>query len=183
MAIPSDSCLLAFGRIVYWYAQVEFGIKATIAGILDIHIQDAQVLTEPYNALALRNVAKSIAKSADLADRHLNEFVHIVGGFQAASLLRNTVAHSRWTEGTRPGSIRPTRMEIRNGRAQPMGWDASEPDYTADDFNEAAKKLILLNARLLELHSQSCIRERIEAKIAAANSSIEAADGNSNSPS
>ena len=46
MAIPSKDFYAAFGAIAHWYAQVEFGVKATIGGILDLHIDDVQILEQ-----------------------------------------------------------------------------------------------------------------------------------------
>ena len=46
MAIPSKDFYAAFGAIAHWYAQVEFGVKATIGGILDLHIDDVHILEQ-----------------------------------------------------------------------------------------------------------------------------------------
>lgn len=60
--IISDAHFEAWGRIIYFYAALETLLKIAIAALANISYLDAIILTEPYSAMALRNVAISLTK-------------------------------------------------------------------------------------------------------------------------
>ena len=72
-------------------------------------------------------------------------FVALVGEVSGFGTLRNHIAHNRWMRGTRPGSIRPTLIDIRQGRADAKGFEDEELDYTSKDFAKSANALFALN--------------------------------------
>jgi len=147
MPIVSDEHLLAFGRIIHRYAAVESGIKIALSGLLEIGLDLAMITFEPYGALHLKNVARSLAKQR-LRPELSKQFVCIVGDWYALNYLRNIIAHSRWTEGSRPNSIKPRSIRIQNGHAQWFGDDEAEDDYTAEELNAKSDKLNEVNERL-----------------------------------
>jgi hypothetical protein len=178
MAIPSDAHLLAFGRIVHNFATAETGIKITVSAILEIRLADALVAFEPYGAVDLKNVAKSLAKEKlkpELAER----FCCIVGDWAAFNYLRNLIAHSRWTDvDCPPGAIKPRGYSIREGRAKPIGIDPDETTYTASELEAAAHKIHLINERLKKFIQETGLRRIIDKKMAEANAEISADSGN-----
>lgn len=173
MTVPSADCLAGFGAIIYWYAQVEFGVKSVLAGVLDIHMYDMMILAEPYSAANLRNVAKSIVKDSAMNKANQTIFIGLVGEFGTFGTIRNTVAHRRWTAGTRPGSIRAVGLDIRSGAAKSLGLDPSEKDYLAADLFAQAEKLIELNLRFVRFIQTSGLEARIDAKMAEAIQSLD----------
>lgn len=133
----------AFGRIIASYAHAESLVKMSIAGLVPVPLSVVMIMSEPYNALALRNVAKSLAKLHD--DPELTEsMVGLIGRLGSFSSLRNDIAHLRWTNGTRPGSVRPIRLDIRQGRPVHKGFGDDEPDFTIDDLAKKANALFQL---------------------------------------
>jgi len=163
MTTPSEAHLLAFGRILHNYASVEAGIKITLIGVIDADFDAALIAFEPYGAADLRNVAKSLAKER-LKPPVAEAFCNIVGDWFHYNGLRNLIAHSRWTNGARPGSIKPRRLSIREGKADWIGSKLEEPDYTAADLEERATKLHLINERLKKFLQTSGLADIIEAK-------------------
>lgn len=147
MTIPSDDQLLGFGRVVYNYATVESGIKIALSAILQIGLGDALITFQPYGALNLKNVAKSLAKER-LRPELVAPFCCIVGDWAAFGYLRNAIAHSRWTPGSRPDSIKPRSVDIREGKALWSGDMDTEADYTAKDLKDKADQLDKINERL-----------------------------------
>src|SRR5690242_15544154 len=105
MAVVSMSQLTAFGRIIHFYASVEWGIRCMLAGILETPLMEALVVTEPYGGLSLKNVAKSATKISRLSEHDRETFIQIVGDWSSFAPLRHAVAHRRWEVGARPDSI------------------------------------------------------------------------------
>lgn len=155
MAIPSEEFFTAFGAITFHYANVEYGIKATLSDMLDIHIFDIMVMAEPYNALSLRNVATSLTKESTLTAEEKAAFLSIVEEFGKLAPIRNTVGHSRWKEGRRPRSIKPVGISIRSGTAKLIGSNDDERDYTSAELMAEADRLRDLNRVLAFWHSSA----------------------------
>lgn len=165
-----------FGRIVYFYASAEAGIKLILSAVLDQSVVATMVLTEPYAARSLRNVAKAIAKLKMLPD-HRDEFLNLLGRYKQWSSLRNYIAHSRWTHGSMDGAIKPIYVEIRNDKPDTKGIDPSEKDFSIDDFKQAANDLLRLNNDIQAFMASSGISEKIAAKIEETRREIEALEG------
>ena len=161
MTTPSDAHLLAFGRIIHNFASVETGIELGLVGILDAHIDAAFIAFEPYSAADLRNVAKSLAKER-LKPNLAEQYCCIVGDWFKFNGLRNVIAHSRWTDGLRKDSIKPRRLNIREGRADWIGESFEETDYTAPELEEEANKLHLINERMKKFLQTSRLADIIE---------------------
>ena len=164
MATPSDAHLLAFGRIMHAYAAVESGIKIALSGILEIDLAHALIAFEPYTAASLKNVAKSLAKER-LKPNLAETFGIIVGDWGALAGLRNNIAHSRWTHGDRPGSIKPRGVSIGKGHARFIGDDGGETSYTAEQLIDAVCKLDVVNERLKEFLKTSGLERIIASKM------------------
>jgi hypothetical protein len=171
MCIPSDAQLRAFGAVIYEYAAVESGLKMCLSGILDIPLDLVLILTEPYSADQLRRVIKSVVKDYRLADSGLDKLVQIVGDIKPFGPLRNLIAHSRWTDGTRPGSIKPRGLPIRRERAVFYGDGPDERDWTAKELESAADKLRAINLRIVHFSEEMGLTARIERHMSSMSSS------------
>ncbi|MFN3726646.1 MAG: hypothetical protein ACK4SZ_10110 [Allosphingosinicella sp.] len=176
MHFISTAHYTAFGQIVHFYASVEFGIKACLAGILEVPLIESLIMCEPYSAAQLKNVAKSITKESRLSDKDKETFCHIVGEWSGFSSLRNQIAHNRWSRGSRPGSIIPVGIDIRSGRAI---WIVKEDsrDWLAPELSEEADKIGKVNARLQRFHNETGIAEIIDRKDAERNSATDSSEG------
>lgn len=166
MAVPSDAHLLAFGRILHNYASVETGIQIALSGILEIGLAEASIAFQPYTASNLRNVAKSIAKER-LQPILADQFSRIVSDWSHHNKIRDLIAHTRWTDGDRPGSIRARGVSIENGSAQWLGDDTNQASYTALELEKLAKKLHEINERAKRFLTESGLRRIVEAKLEA----------------
>lgn len=49
MPAVNDANLLVFGKIVHLYAQIEWGVRSMLAGILETPLVEALVASEPYS--------------------------------------------------------------------------------------------------------------------------------------
>lgn len=100
--------ILAFGGITYNYARIEGILEIIISDMLNIDVGTTVIITEPYSSLDLRNVIKSLNRVCVLPNKLNEELAQIVGDLQSFSGLRNNIAHSTWTDGDRPDSIKPS---------------------------------------------------------------------------
>jgi hypothetical protein len=164
MAVPSDAHLLAFGRIMHAYAAVESGIKIAMSGILEISLSNALIAFDPYSANNVKNVAKSLAKER-LKPALSEAFCQIVGDWAAFNGIRNTIAHSRWTVGDRPDSIKPRNVSTKQGRAKFVGDDDDEQSYTAPELDQILLELDAINERLKKFLIDSGLQRIIEEKM------------------
>jgi hypothetical protein len=149
MNVVNKAHIKAFGSLTYHYAQVEVSFQKLLAGMLDIDPKVAIILAAPYRAVDLRNVVKSVAKELEWPDGALEKLIQIVGDSKPASQLRNHVAHSQWIAGTRPTSIKPIGLDIRQERARLYGHLDEERDWTAPEIEEVAGSLNALVTRIV----------------------------------
>lgn len=170
---PSVAHLQAFGALVHHYATVETGLKIALCGMLRIDLSDALIISQPYGAVDLRHVVKAVAKEREWKDPvHLEQLVQIVGDIKPFGPLRNHIAHSRWTAGSRPGAIRPRHINIRNEKAEYFGDGPSERDWTAPEIAEAANALAQINGRILSWLVSTGLQEIIERNTLPTNAAI-----------
>jgi hypothetical protein len=150
MALPSEAHLVACGRLIHNFAYCEFGIKLVIGGTMRTGIDETMIALQPYSAAHVHDAAKSLAKEK-LNAKIAGKFCQIVGDWFKHNGLRNTVAHSRWTIGDRPNSIKPQGVSIRRGRVRWLGIkgiDDGAIDYTAEDIEAAARELADVGERI-----------------------------------
>ncbi len=88
-----------------------------------------------------------------------------MGDWSGSNTLRNTIAHSRWTDGDRPGSIKPRGLDIRQGHARFVGESEQERSYTAGELNTALAQLASVNERLKRFLQVSALEQIILSKM------------------
>jgi hypothetical protein len=146
--IVTHEHLLGFGGIIHNYAFVESGIKIATAHVAGLDLIDFLIMSEPYNSLQLKNVAKSLAKTNEPLSPECEKFIQIIGDFAPFSKIRNFIAHARWTRGERSNSVKPSGLNIRDGRAKVLGSAEGEQDWTPQDLKDIADKLLILSQRI-----------------------------------
>ena len=139
----------AFGLSINAYASAEFSIKAAISGLLGVSFAEGLIVTEPYSAVTIKNVATSLVKLSKLPKAQRAAFVQHVGDWAAFSALRNQIAHNRWENGKRPGSVHAVGYDIRSGTPKWIVNDKSR-DWMVDELIAEAQKLADVNTRLIE---------------------------------
>ena len=178
MIIVTQKHFTAFGGIIHYYACAESGLKICLAGMAEMDLRVMLIFTEPYSAVNLRNVCKSVAKARYLPDDPLGlRFCQLAGDLGAYGPLRNQVGHSRWTMGQRPGSIRPFGVDIRSGSPKFHGQEVDERDWTADELADQGEGLYQLNRRIVQFMHDSGITAAMDAKEAANSDATEPGEG------
>ena len=153
-----------------------------LAGLAEMDLRIMLIFTEPYSAVNLRNVCKSIAKAKYLPGDPLGErFCQIAGDLGSYGSLRNHIAHSRWTKGQREGSIRPFGVDIRSGNPKFHGQGEGERDWTAEEITEQADNLFNLNRRIVQFMRDAGITAAMEANEAISSDATESDEGSSTS--
>ena len=161
----NDEFMSEFGRIIHVFAASEENIKLAIAAMCDLPPDVALILQEPYGSGNLKNVAKSIAK-INLHDNIKDEFISLVGNIVSFSKLRNYIAHSRWNVGTRPESFKPMSLNIRGDRADYLGLEDDEKDWTAKELNVEYQKLYKHSCDLIDFMSKHDFFTMVEKRLA-----------------
>lgn len=165
MAELSDDFARAFGHLVYQAANVETGLKVCLAAMLDIRPVHVLALAEPYTGPQLRQVVKSLAKSSPWPDGALDRLVELIGRSKAHKYLRNHVAHSRWTDGTRNGAIKPIGMKINNEKIEVFGHRDDEKDWLPEEIVKAAEELREFCDELIAFNDEFGLTERLENRL------------------
>ena len=159
------------------YAVVESGIKMALTAVLEIDLGNGLIVFEPYSALNLKNVAKSLAKER-LKPEWVEAFCSIVGEWSGFSSIRNAIAHNRWTDGKREGAVKPHTLNIREGKVKWIGVTDNEAEFTAVELEAKAHALNLVNERLKLFLHVSGLAAIIDAKISVATAAISSVSGN-----
>mgnify|MGYP003657661768 CR=1 FL=1 len=149
-----------FGRVVHVYAVVETAVQIALSGILRLPLHQTMILSAPYSSLQLKNVAKSSAKEC-LTPEHSQTFCNLVGQWSAHSQLRNSIAHNRWTRGSRENSIRPVFINVRAGKAKFGGYEDHERDWTIEEMAQSFEELAKLNERIKKFLRDSGLEQTI----------------------
>jgi hypothetical protein len=146
-SILSDAAYAAFGNIVHSFAKFETAMIATLAYISKIELRKVLVIVQQLSYSARRDTLYSYMElfktdpslKQEIKDR-LDPVEQYVG-------LRNHIAHSIWTPGVRPNSIRPMTIKIRGGKGIMKGIadDGSEIDYTDQDLVDVSNKIAHLH--------------------------------------
>lgn len=146
---PSDKQLFGFGAIIWQSAALESLMHFAIAGLLGIGIEKSLFITTPMGFNQKRDLWRVLTDSADVPG-HLNEKMNdFIQRTEAIQGLRNHVAHSTWTKGARPDSIKPMQLKAR-GTVKILGLDEKERDYTAADLYSEYEKIRLIGQELEE---------------------------------
>jgi hypothetical protein len=140
-----------FGYIVSNYAKVEQGFKFIVAKIIGVPRHVAVLLCEPYSTLSLRNVVSTIHTAYAVPDDLRERLATHVKEFESFGPLRNAISHNIWREGTRQGSIKPMRLNIRSGSPKYVGADDAERDWTLDELADEAERLNALHNAQMKL--------------------------------
>ena len=115
-----------FGIIISIFAKLEHKVYIAGAGMLNSDLGTAYILlgTMPYSqkrqTLVHLNTTLGVngCTSADLRI--------ILERIDKHSTLRNLIAHALWTEGSRPGSIKPMQIRLRSDTLKAIGHQHHE---------------------------------------------------------
>jgi len=166
----------AFGRIIYAYAAVEVGIKFCVSGMLKTSYHVMMVALATITATNLANTAKSLANDT-LKKKQASQMIALANRWMAFNDLRMRIAHHRWTAGKRPGSIKATFFDVRQGKTILRGFLDDEPDYTAAELTKIANDLSQLNNDVKAFLAESGLRAIIDLKMAESKAETEGSGG------
>jgi hypothetical protein len=146
-SVLTDVYYRAFGSIIHSFARVEYGLQLTLSALTGIDPGRIGIVTRELGYSAKRDTLYSWMEIAQI-DRTLREpiktFFDAVDGYNP---LRNLIAHSIWTHGTRPGSIKPVTVKVRGGKGRFFGdpKDPTERDWTEEEMTNIAAKLGIIH--------------------------------------
>jgi hypothetical protein len=137
----SQDHLSRFGSIVSSFAHLEYLMQTVMAGVAGLDANKVTVLTKVLTYSQKRDTLYSYLKFYTVPEVHEAQIKSFFDGAHKHNALRNHIAHSMWTEGTRHGTIKPTFLDLRQGKALVGGQDEKERDYTMNELGDAANEL------------------------------------------
>jgi hypothetical protein len=99
------------------------------------------IMMAEHNYTGKRNTARSIIYMSSLKPKQKEKLIWFLGEIHKHNALRNHIAHSTWVVGTRPGSIKPFGISIRDRKPRFVGMGEGEPDWMVSDLEAAADEL------------------------------------------
>jgi hypothetical protein len=143
-SVLNEGHLIAFGGIISTFARFEHALVLALAHVSGLPPHKLILISQ---GLSYRAKLDTLYSYMEVSDQNPTLKGSIKGFFDEAdkySGLRNSIAHSIWKAGTRPGSIKPMSIKVRWGKGKIYGIDDSELDYTATDLAEIWDKLGVL---------------------------------------
>ncbi len=150
--VPKPSLLkevdyASFGNIIHTFAKFEHAIVKTLAHVSKLPAHKLIIVTQGLMYSTKRDTLYAYMElwgtDSDLKSQ-IKGFLDEVDKYNG---LRNSIAHSIWTEGVRPGTVRPMSIKIRGGKGKLCGIsdDGTEVDYTSGDLIDISNKLSLIH--------------------------------------
>ena len=158
---PNEDQLCAFGAIIWQSAGLESLMHFAIAGLLSLDVSKSLLITSPMAFNQKKDLWRVLTDSADVPQdlsQKMNGFIKRVEEIQG---LRNYVAHSVWTKGTRPKSIKPMRVQAR-GKVQVLGMDEKERDYTTEELFDEYERIRQIGQELEEFLIEQGLKDAID---------------------
>lgn len=164
--------LAAFGAIVHQFARFEMLMASLAAQLIGARMMHSLILMTGLGYAGKRAALLSILEHHSLPDDQKRQITSFLDKLHAYNQMRNNIAHSAWMQGRRKGSIKPATVIVRGGTGRALGLDHNEPDYTLDQFHQAAWALAgLYNEFLDYLEPRDLLTPVIEEKTRAKKSS------------
>jgi hypothetical protein len=138
---------MAFGAIVQHFARHEYLMQVIISAIVDAEITPISMLTVELSYSARRNALLSVMKAKPIPKKQLEKIETFLSRLHKRSVLRNSIAHHVWKEGSRPGSIRSLGLSVRRGAPEVLGNDE---EYTLEKLIKIANELGKLYDQFLD---------------------------------
>lgn len=154
-----------FGGIVYNYAFVELGFKFCTAAVMQCSPHDVLVLTSRQPAQVIAENLRALARDS-LKDAPRSQLIQLISRWAKHNDLRTSIAHHRWREGSRPGSVRPAYYSVRSGKTKVVGFEDDETDYLIEDLEQVCAELARLKDDLDAFMRDSGLEAIIKRKMA-----------------
>ena len=171
----------AFGYIIHTFAKLEFHMQTAVAGMLDTDVATAILLMGDTNYRQKRQVVRNIHQTRGIDGYVHPDLTNLLDEIHAHSGLRNHIAHSIWTSGQRPESIKPMYLKTRGKFPTPVGDWHNEKDYTLEELRAAANILNDILRRFLQFLEDTGLMARVAANMEKIAESTEESPGNPSS--
>jgi hypothetical protein len=141
-----DDHFRAFGAIIHTFARCEalmVGATSTLIGA-DLVFFSMVSAELPYRGK--RDILLALINERRIPPDQIEKVTGYLGELHKWNKLRNAIAHSTWTPGERPDSIKPLSLSVRGGKATYTGIDPEE------DREYTKRELINIGNQLIDLH-------------------------------
>lgn len=136
----STKHITGFGHIIFMWANVETYMHLSLAALTKSPLQRSLLMTWHMTYNNKRDRLRALVDYIELDDKPQKEFDCLIVRLNSAYKMRNTIAHSIWTKGDKPNSIKPQIMVAR-GPIKLSGFNLNVESYTPNDLVEEASKI------------------------------------------
>jgi hypothetical protein len=102
--------LAAFGVVIQAFVRADHLIQAAIAGVMKVNPAPVAVLIAGMSYSARRDALLALLEVTALPPKQAEMTKGYLADIHKHSKLRNWIAHSHWTQGSREGSVKPLQM-------------------------------------------------------------------------
>jgi hypothetical protein len=145
----TDEHYAAFGRIVNTIADIDGVLDSIIVAFVQGRHEVLPLLTM-LNSKSKIDYIVAMAKESNMSSAVIEELEKLMDRVRKARGLRDQIAHCTWTEGTKPGTIKPLEMRARTVLKM-LGIKHNEKQWTAGELNAEAKRYRELGHELADL--------------------------------
>lgn len=168
---------MQFGFIINIFAKIELQMQIAAAGILDTDLGTALILMSDTHYRQKQTTLRNLYATLGIDGYPNPKLIEILDAVGKLSKLRNHIAHSTWTAGRKPGSIKPMGIMLRGGIPKPYGHEENEKNYTVEDLVASARRLEAISRQFDKFLSETGLGAKVQANIDAIMSSTTASPG------
>jgi hypothetical protein len=136
-----DEHFRAFGGIINAFARHEMLMVGAMSKLLNTDSAELQMITAELPYRGKRDALLAMIKVKQLPPDQIERIAWFLGELHKYNGLRNAIAHSSWTEGARPNSVKPFSLSVRGGEVILRGVNQDERDYTEQELIDIAREL------------------------------------------
>ena len=122
------------------FALVDAALEDAIREMLGLERHQAAFLMPQLRHEQKRNMFLALLEKVNVTEERRLNVVKLIEKIETKSRLRNYIAHSVWTKGRKPNSIKPMSITAKK-KLKLLGFEHNEKEYTAKELERAAYEI------------------------------------------
>lgn len=127
----------SFGMVIHQFALIDAALEEAIREMLGLERYQAAFLMPELRHEQKRSMFLALLENVKVTDERRLFVAKLIERIENKSRLRNHFAHSVWTKGNKPNSIKPMSIRVRK-KLKLLGSDDNEKEYTPKELEQNA---------------------------------------------
>jgi hypothetical protein len=153
-------------------------VQGIVCALLKAPLSNVALITAGLGCSGKRDALLSLLRDVPLPVDQIERLRWFLGELHKHNQLRNHIAHSMWTAGTRPHSIKPLGADARSGLAKFLGEEPTEKDWLLAELIDIADELGTNYDRFVDYLDSVGLMPRMAEKTEQSNSPTSSSEGN-----